>query len=154
MGPDDILAREVEDDVDGLSSRHEMHGAPIDRDLAAADAQEPSKIDDRCANPTVSIDDYIDDLAHLLARAAQRLLAQDALHILAVEDDRRGLGSLLGWRNQRQGRLQGLRLGRLGGASIAAAPRPAGRLSPAEEPLEMAESLARFATAFPKPQAP
>ena len=62
-----------------LSSPAEVQRIPVDRDLAAADAEKAAEVDDRGARPAVASTIDIDDPAHVLVGGAADVLAEDRL---------------------------------------------------------------------------
>src|SRR5438270_627958 len=61
-----LIAGQLRRNDIALAVGFEVQRAPVDRDLAAADAKKASEIDHRCPHAPVPIDDYIDDPAHTL----------------------------------------------------------------------------------------
>jgi hypothetical protein len=86
-----------------------MQRVPIDRDLAAADAEEAAKVDDGGARLPDTVHDDVDDTPHVLVGGAANFDAQNAGHDLVVEDD--GFRTLR-WRRWRPRRR------RIGGGSL------------------------------------
>ena len=81
----------------GLVVGREVQGPPVDRDLAAADAEKAAEIDDGGANAPVPIHHDVDDAAHILAGRATHLAAEHALGVVRADDGdcrRLGLGRL------------------------------------------------------------
>src|SRR5579875_773975 len=85
----ELIACQVEGDAFGLSGRREVERVPIDRDLAAADAEKTAEIDDCGARHSGLVDDDVDDAAHVLAGCARHRLTQDGLCLVLGQDGRR-----------------------------------------------------------------
>ena len=82
-----LVAGEFERDrAPRLARRREMQRIPVDRDLAAADAEEAAEIDDGGAHLTGAVDQHVDDPAHILVGGAAHLAAENALDLMVVED--------------------------------------------------------------------
>src|SRR5207302_1738764 len=91
----DLFQRQFERDalllVGNLS---EMKRAPVDHDLAAADAEEAAEIDHRRAHGTGAVDDHVDDAPHVLAGRAADVASENAARLIRADHrDRR-------WRHQ------------------------------------------------------
>ncbi len=84
-----LVAGEVQGDRPGLSCRGEIQRAPIDRDLARADAEKPAEVDDGRMNLAVAAHDDVHDPSHVLIGAAANALAEDGGDLLVVEYRRR-----------------------------------------------------------------
>src|SRR5262249_36864399 len=76
----------------GLPCRGEIQRAPIDGDLACADAENPAEVDDGRVNLAVAAHDDVHDPSHVLVGAAANALAEDGGDLLVVEDRRRRAG--------------------------------------------------------------
>src|SRR5262249_34534742 len=106
-----LVAGEVERDRPGwLPRRGEIQRAPIDRDLARADAEKPAEVDDRRVNLTVAAYDDVHDPSHVLVGAAANALAEDGGDLLVVEYRGRRAGRRIGrcggrWRRRRRRRV-------------------------------------------------
>ncbi|MEA3022757.1 MAG: hypothetical protein QOK01_1609 [Alphaproteobacteria bacterium] len=120
-----VLGQLDGDDVLLAIVAQEFEHRPIDRDLAAADAQESAEIDDGRARLAVAIDHHVDEAAHVLAGDAAHALAENGLRVAGVEHDgrrrrlyggNRNLGRDVGRRGlslgRVRGRLRGLRRSR------------------------------------------
>src|SRR3979409_1341729 len=82
------IARELEDDATGLVARaRKAERTPVHRDLAAADPEEPTEVDDGSAHLPGSIDHDVDDPAHVFAGRAANFLAENSLHLVTLEDN-------------------------------------------------------------------
>ena len=74
----------------------EMQGAPVDHDLAAADAEEAAEIDDGCPHRAGAIDDDVDDMAHVLVSGTAHVAAEHAVRLARRDNgDRRRRRRLL-----------------------------------------------------------
>ena len=78
-----------------------MQHAPVDRDLARADAEKAAEVDDGGAQHAAAVDDDVDDAAEILALDALHRLAQQRLRRIAVNDDRRRFRDASLWRRGR-----------------------------------------------------
>src|SRR5262249_6907815 len=113
-----LIAGEVDADRARLSGRREIERAPIDRDLADADAEKAAEVDDGGAHLSVAADDDVDDAPHVFAGVAANALAEDGGAVLVVEHHGRGTGGRIWWRGAcwgcgcRRWRLLLLRLSR------------------------------------------
>src|SRR3984957_1811540 len=94
-----------------------MQRAPVDGDLAGADAEKTAKIDNSGSDLASAINDNVDDPPHVVAGRAKRLDAENALKLLTANDGGRNgcllfLGRIVTLRRRRGGRW---RWGRRGG---------------------------------------
>src|SRR5215475_15117727 len=81
-----LVAGEVERDRPGwLPRRGEIQRAPIDRDLARADAEKPAEVDDRRVNLAVAAHNDVHDPSHVLLGAAANAFAEDGVDVLVGE---------------------------------------------------------------------
>ncbi len=62
-----------------------MQCAPVNGDLAAADAEKAAEVDDGRAHFALAIDQHVNDPSHVLVGAAQHLAAENALDLVSVE---------------------------------------------------------------------
>ena len=79
-------------DIALVAIRIEVQCIPVDRDLAAADTEEAAEIDDGRAHTPGAIDNDIDDAPHVFIGAAAHLPAENALHLLRLENSYGGIG--------------------------------------------------------------
>src|SRR5262249_22073606 len=79
-----------------LPRRGEIQRAPVDRDLARADAEKPAEVDDRRVNLAVAAHDDVHDPSHVLIGAAANALAEDGGDLLVVKYRRRRAGRRIG----------------------------------------------------------
>src|SRR5215831_16413936 len=106
-----LVAGEVERDRPGwLPRRGEIQRAPIDRDLARADAEKPAEVDNRRVNLAVAAHDDVHDPSHVLIGAAANALAEDGGDLLVVEYRCWRAGRRIGrcggrWRRRRRWRV-------------------------------------------------
>src|SRR5262245_32033315 len=106
-----LVAGEVEGDGPRWLPRWgEIQRAPVDRDLARADAEKPAEVDDRRVNLAVAAHDDVHDPSHVLVGAAANALAEDGGDLLVVEYRRRRAGRRIGrcggrWRWRRRWRV-------------------------------------------------
>ena len=70
----------VHHDAVRLFSRSETQNIPGDRDLPAADAEEPAEINHGGKDLAGTVDDNVNDAAHVFIRSAADFLAEDRLH--------------------------------------------------------------------------
>src|SRR3954468_24531094 len=104
----DLIAGELQRDP---ACGPEFQPAPIDRDLARADAEEPAEVDDGGADMPVLADNDIDDPPHVLIGAAAYALADDPRDLLVVQHHcrrargRSGRRRVGGWRRRSAGWL-------------------------------------------------
>src|SRR5262249_34503899 len=91
-----LVAGEVQGDRPGLSRRGEIQRAPIDGNLARADAAKPAEVDAGRVALAVAAPDDAHDPAHVLVGPAANALAEDGGHLLVVEDRRRRAGGGIG----------------------------------------------------------
>jgi hypothetical protein len=64
--------------------------APVDHDLSAADAEKPAEIDYRGARAPATIDNDINDPAHILVRGTANVTAKNSVGIHGIDHcDRR-----------------------------------------------------------------
>src|SRR5580692_6303228 len=76
----DLVASQFKgDSLVRLARLRKMQRVPVHGDLAAADAEEPSEIDNRGAHLTGAVDQDVHDPAHILVGCAEHLAAQNAL---------------------------------------------------------------------------
>src|SRR6185312_17470496 len=85
-----------------LAGFRKMQRAPIDGDLATADAEKSAKVDYRRAHLTRATDQDVDDAPHILSRNATDALAQYSVNVLII--DHGGGGAILRHRRNRRGR--------------------------------------------------
>ena len=112
----DLVAGQFErDPLAGFAGLRKMQRVPVDRDLAAADAEEAAEIDDGGAHLAGAVDQHIDDPAHILVGGAAHLAAENAFDLMFVED-----GHFRGGRRRRiaAGGVAGIR--RRGGSALSA----------------------------------
>ena len=82
----DLIAGKIKRDFGvSLAWRRKVQGVPFNRNFPAANPEEAAEIDDRSPHPSASIDDYINDAAHILVGGAQDLPAENALDFMVVE---------------------------------------------------------------------
>src|SRR5271165_2790857 len=68
IGGDDVFA----------VTQIEIQGTPVDGDLARPDAEEPAKVDHRGTRLAATIEQDVDDPAHILAGSAHHVFAENA----------------------------------------------------------------------------
>src|SRR4051812_48563151 len=94
-----LLGQFQRDAVAFVGDRAEAKRAPVDDDLAAADAEETAEIDHGSADYAVAVDNGVDNAAHVLVGGAPNLAAEDAVRIARPDDGdgdrRRGLLRIL-----------------------------------------------------------
>src|SRR5271166_555421 len=78
--------REVHHDAIGLFPGPETQNTPVDRNLAAPDAEETAEIDHRGTHLTGTVDNDVDDAAHVFIPDAANFPAENRLHGERVEN--------------------------------------------------------------------
>src|SRR5438445_412864 len=82
----DLFQRQFERDALLLvGDLTEMQRAPVDDDLAAADAEKAAEIDHRRTRRAEAIDDDVDDAPHILARRAFDVASENAAGVIRVD---------------------------------------------------------------------
>ena len=99
----DLIAGKIKRDFGvSLAWRRKVQGVPFDRNFPAANPEKAAEIDDRSPHPSASIDNYIDDAAHIFVGGAQDLPAENALDFVIIEHRHRwrfygGCCGPIGW---------------------------------------------------------
>src|SRR5919109_17708 len=83
-----LVTGQVHGNRSGLTGRGEVQGAPVDGDLARADTEKATEVDDRRTHLTVAADDDVHDPPHVLSGVAAHAFAEDCRDLLVVEHDR------------------------------------------------------------------
>src|SRR5262249_49334094 len=110
-----LLGQFQRDAVALVGNRAEAQRAPVDDDLATADAEEAAEIDHRGAHHAFAVDDDVDNAAHVLVGGAADLTAKDTVRV--ARPDHRN-------RSRRRRLLHVLRYGTSG--RLALRPYPCG----------------------------